>query len=444
MKKFKVILFFIAAVNAFGQKDTSLMNWFKGGEFNGHFRYFNSITINEGQSEDYLANAIGGGLRYQTQEYKRFTAAISGYYIFNVYSSDLVEIDSVSSSKNRYEIGLFDIEHPENKGGMDRLEELYIQYHKNGLNIKLGRQLFDSPLVNGQDGRMRPTELQGITSSLKRAKHLIQFTYFWAISPRSTTRWSSIEHAIGIWPQGYDAVGNKLNYHGTLDSKGLFILSNEFSLKRTTLSLWSYWIENIHETNYIELKQTIHADSNYQFKLSLQGILQYGTVTRGSSSYLKTNHRSQVIGMKAVFSQRRNDMFIAGNYFFNGDPFLFPREFGREPFYAVFSRERLEGCANAIALALGNEIQWNKNKLLISLAYYNLPDPSETQKNRYKLPSMFHLNLKETIHFEKYLHGIDMSWLISVKLAEKRDLSYESLANKADLIHSSLVLNYHF
>ena len=45
---------------------TSLLSVFKKGSFNGHFRYFNMNTINEGSLTDYHANAFGGGIKFET------------------------------------------------------------------------------------------------------------------------------------------------------------------------------------------------------------------------------------------------------------------------------------------------------------------------------------------------------------------------------------------
>ena len=71
-------------------KDTlSILAAFKSGTINGHFRYFLSSTINKGELTDYIANAVGGGLRYETGSYHGFKVGVSGFYIFNAGSSDL-------------------------------------------------------------------------------------------------------------------------------------------------------------------------------------------------------------------------------------------------------------------------------------------------------------------------------------------------------------------
>ena len=107
----------------------SILGAFKGGKVQGHFRYFFMNTVNEGSLTDYYANAAGGGLRFETAKFHNFQFGISGFYIFNIGSSDMTKADPISGQLNRYEIGLFDLEDPLNKGDIDRLEEFYLKYH---------------------------------------------------------------------------------------------------------------------------------------------------------------------------------------------------------------------------------------------------------------------------------------------------------------------------
>ena len=92
-------------------KDTnSILYALKTGDTHGHFRYYFSNTVNEGLLSDYFANAIGGGIRFESNKYKKLQFAVSGFYFFDLGSSNLGELDSTSNQPNRYEIGLFDVE----------------------------------------------------------------------------------------------------------------------------------------------------------------------------------------------------------------------------------------------------------------------------------------------------------------------------------------------
>ena len=115
-----------------GKKDqppdtTSLLSAFKRGQVNGHFRYFFMATGNQRGLTDYYANAAGGGIRFETARFHGFQFAVSGFYTFNIGSSDLGKPDSATGQYNRYEIGLFDQLDPYNKKDIDRLEEFYLR-----------------------------------------------------------------------------------------------------------------------------------------------------------------------------------------------------------------------------------------------------------------------------------------------------------------------------
>ena len=82
---------------------SSLLYAFKSGTVNGHFRYFFMSTDNAKGLTNFYANAAGGGIRYETAKYKGFQFAVSGFYIFNIGSSDLEKNDLLTGLGSRYE-----------------------------------------------------------------------------------------------------------------------------------------------------------------------------------------------------------------------------------------------------------------------------------------------------------------------------------------------------
>jgi hypothetical protein len=110
---------------------TTLYKAFKYGKVNTHFRSFFMSTINAGNLSDYFAQAVGGGLRFESLTYENLQFGVGGFYFFNLGSSNLIQLDPVTNQSNRYEIGLFDVEDPSNRKDLDRLEELYLNYHFN-------------------------------------------------------------------------------------------------------------------------------------------------------------------------------------------------------------------------------------------------------------------------------------------------------------------------
>ena len=175
------------------QDSTSLLSAFKKGHFNGHFRYFFMSTQNQKGLTDYYAHAAGGGLRYETAKFHGFQFAVSGFYTYNIGSSDLGKTDSSTGQSSRYEIALFDVEDPYNKNDIDRLEELYLKYSYKTSSIIFGKQLINTPFINLQDGRMRPTGVEGIWLELNEIKKMkIEGGWLYSISPRATTKFYAV------------------------------------------------------------------------------------------------------------------------------------------------------------------------------------------------------------------------------------------------------------
>jgi hypothetical protein len=100
----------------------------RNGEFYGHARYYFMATYNNRDLKDFFANAFGMGIGYETGKFKGFQLGISGFFIYNLYSSDFTEVDARTGVGSRYEIGQFDMLNPTNKSDMDRLEDLYLKY----------------------------------------------------------------------------------------------------------------------------------------------------------------------------------------------------------------------------------------------------------------------------------------------------------------------------
>ena len=144
------------------QVDSSnLLYRFQMGTLHGHLRSFFSSNFNKNSEMEY-AQAIGGGIQFISKPVYNINVGVSGFFVYDAFSSDLTKPHPLSGTINRYELGLFDITDPANKTDIDRLEELYIQYQKNKTTITLGKQLLNTPFINLQDGRMRPTEVQGL------------------------------------------------------------------------------------------------------------------------------------------------------------------------------------------------------------------------------------------------------------------------------------------
>lgn len=471
MKHFYLILLISWANNVFSQhhdlnekaimwkgkqnvtEDTnSLLHAFKNGTSHGHFRYFFSSTINEGLLTDYYANAVGGGLRFETAQFRNFQFAVSGFYFFNLKSSVLHNPDSLTGQLNRYEIGLFDIENPDNHKDMDRLEELYLKYNLKKGHLIFGRQLVNTPMINLQDGRMRGTGVEGLWFDYELKKLRFEGGFLYAISPRSTTKWYYVGESIGLYPSGVGIDGKKSNYFGNLHSEGVGVLSVKYKVnKNLELQAWDYYIDDILNSALFQFNYEKSISETKKFVLAGQFIRQdainYGGNEDQSKTYVNTASKSMTFGGKIGLNIKNTQFSLNYNRITKHGRYLFPREWGRDPFFTFLPRERNDGFGDVHAFVAKFEQKFPKKSLKTSLGlgFVQLPDVLNFELNKYGLPSYYQINLDIRYQFKKQFKGLESQLLLVSKLnaGEMYDNPRYQF-NKVNMLLINLVLNYHF
>jgi hypothetical protein len=432
---------------------SSLLYAFKNGKIEGHFRYFLSITDNHRALSDYYANAVGGGLRYETDKFRGFQFAVSGFYIFNIGSSDLTQRDPTTQQFNRYEIGLFDVEDPSNKKDLDRLEELYLKYNFRKSFIKYGRQLINTPFINLQDGRMRPTGVEGIWLELNEVKRLqLEGGWIYAISPRSTVKWYSAATSVGIYPVGVNIDGKRSNYANHIESKGVFMLGAKFlAAKWLDITAWNLFFENVFNTAMIQadvnIRQGEHVSYIGGWQLIRQDAVNNGGNADPNKTYINKGSSAMTAGARAGVRYNQLEITVNYNRIFKNGRYLMPREWGRDPFFTFMPRERNEGLADVHAVVgkLNYRLPAQRLSTSLSVGYFKLPDVKNFAFNKYGMPSYTQINAEIRYHFNGILKGLDAQLLLVTKLNEGEtygDKRFEF--NKVNMVLYNLVLNYHF
>jgi hypothetical protein len=433
-------------------KDTNnLLQAFKRGTMHGHIRYFFMATDNTKELTDYYANALGGGIKFVTAPFKGFQLGISGFFTYNIGSSPLGDPDLETGVTNRYEIGLFDQQDPYNTSDIDRLEELFIKYsHKKG-SITLGKQLINTPFINLQDGRMRPTEASGIWSEINTGKTKWEGGLIKHIAPRGTVKWFSVGESIGIYPMGVNPDGNRSAYRGNTYTKGLAMLGmTNKSLKYLSLQAWHMYVHNIFNTSLLQADIKHPFGEKGQLLLGFQWISQFRSGDGGN--YLPElryvqDKQASTFGAMAGWEKNQFKTTLAFNRITDQGRFLMPREWGREPFYTFMARERNEGLANANALVSTFSYKFKKPgiKTLLSLGYFDLPEPDDFLRNKYGMPSYTQMNLDIRYDFKGWLQGLNMQFLMYHKWkTADGGLPGRFVINKVNMQGWNLVLNYNF
>ena len=432
---------------------TSLLSAFRRGQVSGHFRYYFMATENTGDLSDYYANAIGGGIRFETAKFKNFQLGLSGFFVFNVGSSDLSIPDIKTNQLNRYEIGLFDIEDPTNKKDIDRLEELFIKYHLKNSTITFGKQLLNTPFINLQDGRMRPTEVEGLWTEINNIKKVkLQFGYLYGISPRSSVRWYKADQSIGVYPVGVNENGTKSGYAKNLNSKGIILAGFTYQQhKNLKLQLWNQYTENIFNSTLLQ------ADYEYpladkskiiaSFQLVRQDAINNGGNKDAAKAYFKKGSMSTSFGGRLGWKNSHWETSLNYNRITAHGRYLMPREWGRDPFFTFLPRERNEGLGDVHALM--GKINYKIPSLRLTAAaavgYYKLPEVTNFALNKYGLPSYNQLNIDIRYQFAGLLKGLETQFLYVYK--DKTGNSYGNdkyVINKVDITLWNLVFNYQF
>lgn len=432
-------------------KATSLLEAFEHGHFHGNFRSYFMATDNTQQLSDYYALAAGGGLHFSTAPWHGFSFGIGGLFNYNLASSDLSAKDSLTGAVNRYEIGLFDVEDPKNRDDLDRIEELWLRYQWRTSRITLGQQSIQTPFVNYQDGRMRPTAEAGIWAEMNEVKNTkIEGGWLWKISPRSTVDWYNVGKSIGLYPKGLNPDGTGSGYPENLESAGIGLLGITRQVgKRTKIQVWDQYVENIFNTAFGQVDYTHPLKNNHQLLLGVQfahqDALAYGGNQDAAKTYFQKNGQSNVISTQAGWQRGGWQALAAYTRITSAGRFLSPREWGREPFYTFMSRERVEGSGDLHAVTGRVNWQTENKKFRIEAAYgrFYLPDVKNAALNKYAFPAFEQVNFDARYTFGGVLDGLRVQFLYVWKgrLGDVYN-NPKYVINRVNMSLYNLILNY--
>lgn len=414
-------------------------------------RYYYSSTDNTKNYTDYFANGIAAGLKYQSKMYKKFQFTTSSHFIYNIYSSDFTVPDVQTGQVNRYDIGLFDVSNPGRKN-LFRVEEFNIKFQSKKVVAKFGRQLLNTPFINLQDGRLRPTAIEGLWSNFSSKKIKINFGYFYAIAPRSTAKWYSIGNSFGLYPQGVNQLGTAGNYYGNISSKSIILTSLEIKpTEKIQIQLWNQHINNVSNTTLLQTDFEYKINKKEKFIVGTQFIKQF-TINNGgnvdaSKTYLQKNQEAFIFSSKIGYKKTNWETSINYTKISKQGQYLMPREWGKDPFYTFMPRERNEGFGNVDALVV--RIVYSKPnskfKSEVSFGNFNLPDARNATLNKYPMPSYQQLNIDLRYNFSKWINALEGQFLFVRKFATGNTYNNgKFIINKVDMSIINLILNYKF
>lgn len=431
----------------------SLRSFLRRGKFHAHFRTFYMATQNEPGLSDYYALAFGGGIKYETGSFKGFRLGVGGFFTWNLASSDLGAADPATGAKNRYEIGQFDIEDPENKSDLDRLEDFYLSYEHKRWKLTLGKQVIQTPFVNPQDGRMRPTGEQGLWGSWSPANAWkLEGGWLTRISPRGTVRWFDVEESIGVYPSGINVYGQKSGYAGNLSSAGIGILGLHYTRgEHLHIQAWDHFVEGIFNTAFVQADGRWPWSPGREWIGGFQYLVQHAVGDGGNAdsrvAYFHPGDMAQVFSARAGVRIRETEVLVNATRITADGRFLMPREWGREPFYTFLARERNEGAGDVQAVSLNwiTRFPGQRIRAELSYGYYDMPDIRNVRLNKYQFPAYHHFLADLRYQFNGFLKGLNLQALYVYKL--NAGDTYEDqryVINKVNMHQVNLIVNYIF
>jgi hypothetical protein len=430
---------------------STLVEAFTKGVTRLQFRTFFMATDNERGLSDYYAWAGGGSIHYHTASLYGLRLGVGGMFNYNIASADLMRPDPVTNAPNRYEIGLFDVASPGNKRDLDRLEELWLQYERRKFKVTLGKQLLQTPFINFQDGRMRPTAVGGIWAESNPLRHAkLEGGWLWKISPRSTVDWYRIGASIGLYPKGLNPDGGASGYPENLQGKGVGLLGVKRTWgERVELQVWNQYVDNIFNTVFLQADFSVPFKKSHTLRLGFQGIRQDAVADGGNPdqqrTYFPRGTHSNGFSVQAGWGKHQWQALLAYTRITSDGRFLSPREWGREPFYTFMARERIEGAGNSQAIV--GRLQWHSTakrwRTELAYGHFYLPDIKDTRLNKYAFPAFNQLNADIRYAFSGWLSGLNAQLLLVRKgrLGEVYG-NQRAVINRVNMWQYNLILNY--
>ena len=231
---------------------------------------------------------------------------IAGLFTFNTFSTKLDALDLLTNKTARLETELFDIEDPKNKTDLDRLDELFLNFEDEKFDVTLGRFTFNSPLINPQDGRMKPYSSQGINTNIYFNKSTtLKLAAFNNFSPRGTIKWYSIDDVLGIYTTGVNSDGTPSGYKGFTNSNVVVATGFEQHFgKAFKLNLWDYVIQNVSNTAYLKAEFELGKNFEFGFEAQHQNKISNGGNANTANAYFE-QEKSFLYGSKIGFHKNK-------------------------------------------------------------------------------------------------------------------------------------------
>lgn len=370
---------------------------------------------------------------------------------FRLASSDLTQLDPRVPNLNRYEVGLFDVNHLD-RAVFGKIGNLYLDYRHARFQARLGRMEINTPFINAQDGRLSPTFVEGFRWELQaHPKLAVRHQLIWGISPRSTGHWFGLGESIGMYPVARDEFGQPSAYFGNTQADLAQVLELDLQLQPgSSLLLNHTLVQNIYSTYLAQWDQTWELPlPQVQGITGLQATVQHGIGEGGNEEialrYKNPEDANWILSGRIGLQSKKTQWHLNYTKMQGNGRYLSPREWGKDPFYTFIPRERNEGMeqVDAVSTYFQQAFPEKSLQLYSYLGLYFLPDPADAKRNKYAVPSYGQANLGLRYAPKTWIKGLNLHLILMSKVAlDQEDLRPAWVYNKVNLFHTNLILNY--
>jgi hypothetical protein len=432
----------------------SVKEFFTGGQVEGHMRNYFMATINQGDLTDYWANGTGGAIAYHTDIWKGWQFGVSGIFSFNTASSDLNALDTAAGRSAKWEKELFDVNRPDEKRDLDRLEELYVKYYFGHSFVTYGKiDLNDGPLLLKRDGRMKPFAFKGFWGEINELEKY-KFTLGWihAVSPRGMTEWYTLSEAIGLSNNGCQPNGDHADYQHHTATNGLGVFGIHRSVgNHLKVKAYNYYLHRFFNLNWLQLDYSKH-----HFFGGLQYVHQFADPYQSKITYVERyyqpDEQANVLSGVAGWQSNNKKLKFSGAYLhgFGTGRFLFPKELTREGFYVSQPRSWAEGFGKVDIVSLRAELRFDKagwSNWSFDTRFQSVMTTGATDfaNNKYGTSSYYQTTVLVNYSPKKILTGVHFTLMYVGRMTpNSEDFTPDRVFYKTNLHHFNFITNIYF
>ncbi|SMG48665.1 outer membrane porin, OprD family [Marivirga sericea] len=421
----------------------------KKGNLSGQWRNYYMHSFNEGALQDWYTIATGLKLKYTYDFNEHWQVGGAVYSSWNTGIGNVEVLDPTTGRESRYAAGNFNVQDLSQRF-IAYPGELFVQYKAGNHQVKIGRQGFFSPFMNGQDGRMIPTLFEGAFYKYEeKGKLKFQLGAINRIAPRSYNGFENIGQTLGIYPVGRDINGQGSEYRENSISNYVALTNVDYQISpHLKVELWDYYVDNIFNVLYV--KPTYNF-TDAGLELSAEWLLQNRVGEGGHPDpalrYVQ-NETAQIFGLQLSHLLTNGKISLGYDHITGQGRFLFPREWGREFLFSFQKRERSEGFGNnhAAVMYYHQNFKFSDQKLksIFSIGHQWRPSVTEPELNKYAIPNYMHINLDLFYENVKW-KGLKPELLITYKY-RTGDFPDNPvfILNKVNLFLINAIVNYNF